>query len=92
MRAVTKQIATPLLSAVAEDKLKMAKVDEYYDQFIVDHPFDDGKKKVAETPAASLPTATSQSNAASMSSQQTASESASVDARLYVFFATLSIF
>ncbi|KAI6191233.1 Cytoskeleton-associated protein 5 [Aphelenchoides bicaudatus] len=55
MRAVTKQMATPLLSIVAEDKLKMAKIEENYDQFIVDHPFDDGKKKV-ETAAARFAT------------------------------------
>lgn len=52
MRAVTKQIATPLLSIVAEDKLKMAKIEENYDQFIVEYPFDDGKKK-AEAASAS---------------------------------------
>ena len=47
MRAVTKQTAAPLLSAVANDKLKMAKVDAYYEQFIIDHPPDDGTKKKA---------------------------------------------
>ena len=46
MRAVSKQAAEPLLSAVAEDKLKMAKVEAFYEQFIIDHPRDDGTKKV----------------------------------------------
>lgn len=38
MRAVTKQGAMPLLSSVSADKLKMAKVEGYYEQFIADHP------------------------------------------------------
>jgi hypothetical protein len=52
MRAVTKQVATPLMVEVAKDKLKMAKIEEYYEQFIVDYPFDDGtkKKEVADAP------------------------------------------
>lgn len=70
MRAVTKQIATPLLATVAEDKLKMAKIEENYDQFIVEHPFDDGKKKTepkAQAPAAkqtAAPVAQSNNNVA----------------------------
>jgi hypothetical protein len=54
MRAVSKQIATPLLATVADDKLKMAKIEENYDQFIIDHPFDDGKKKTETRSAASV--------------------------------------
>ncbi|KAI6210669.1 Protein kinase domain-containing protein [Aphelenchoides besseyi] len=40
LRAVGKQAGASLLSSVAEDKLKMAKVDEYYDQYIKDFPSD----------------------------------------------------
>jgi hypothetical protein len=50
MRAVSKKIALPLLGTVANDKLKMAKVDENYDQFIAEYPFDDGTPKQAARP------------------------------------------
>lgn len=45
MRAVTKPTATPLMSTVSDDKLKIAKIEEYYEQFIVEFPFDNGMKK-----------------------------------------------
>lgn len=62
MRAVTKKSAEPLLTSVAADKLKMAKVEEYYDQFIVDHPFDDGKKKVEPSAATKAPPSQAKQN------------------------------
>lgn len=75
MRAVTKQMATPLLSTVAEDKLKMAKIEENYDQFIVEHPFDDGtKKKAVET--------TTTQNAEEKPASNGHAESAAMDPRL----------
>lgn len=45
MRAVSKKVALPLLSAVADDKLKMAKIEENYNGFIEEYPFDDGSQK-----------------------------------------------
>jgi hypothetical protein len=74
IRAVTKQVAMPLLSAVAEDKLKMAKIEENYDQFIVEYPFDDGKKKVEA--------ASTNATNSSAPEQQTSSKTEAVDARL----------
>jgi hypothetical protein len=54
MRAVTKNIALPLLVPIAADKLKMEKIEENYEQFIVEYPFDDGTKKVeANAPCSS---------------------------------------
>lgn len=50
MRAVSKKIALPLLGNVANDKLKMAKVDENYEQFIAEYPFDDGAPKQVARP------------------------------------------
>ncbi|KAI6232150.1 Cytoskeleton-associated protein 5 [Aphelenchoides besseyi] len=38
LRAVGKQVGMPLLGPVAEDKLKMAKVDEYFEQFASEVP------------------------------------------------------
>lgn len=77
MRAVTKQIAIPLLPLVAEDKLKMAKIEENYDQFIVEFPFDDGKKKVETVPVPSLN---------EVSAKPISNETGPVDARLLVNF------
>ncbi|KAI6205854.1 hypothetical protein M3Y94_00839700 [Aphelenchoides besseyi] len=50
LRAVGKQAGASLLSSVAEDKLKMAKVDEYYDQYIKDFPPDPVTKPEATQP------------------------------------------
>lgn len=47
MRAVSKKVAMPLLSSVADDKLKMAKIEENYNNFIEEFPFDDGTQKQA---------------------------------------------
>lgn len=40
MRAVSKPLAAPLLISVAGDKLKMAKVEEYYEKFVAEFPSD----------------------------------------------------
>jgi hypothetical protein len=40
MRAVSKPLAAPLMTSVAADKLKMAKVEEYYEKFIAEYPND----------------------------------------------------
>lgn len=47
MRAVSKKVAMPLLAPVADDKLKMAKIEENYNNFIEEFPFDDGTQKQA---------------------------------------------
>lgn len=80
MRAVTKQTALPLLSSVADDKLKMAKIEENYEQFVAEYPFDDGKKKV-ETASASAAGFSSSSSTAPQ--QQITNEPAVVDSKLY---------
>jgi hypothetical protein len=45
MRAVSKQNAGPSLTALSDDKLKMLKVEEYYERFNADFPFNDGAPK-----------------------------------------------
>lgn len=52
MRAVSKPLAAPLLTAVAADKLKMAKVEEYYEKFFAEFPSDSTSKGQNLTEAA----------------------------------------
>ncbi|CAD5225774.1 unnamed protein product [Bursaphelenchus xylophilus] len=66
MRAIGKQIAAPLLETVAQDKLKMNKVEEYYENFIVEFP-----------PQQAPPKPAAQQKAAPEAAKKTASSTAS---------------
>ncbi|CAD5229231.1 unnamed protein product [Bursaphelenchus okinawaensis] len=52
MRAVGQQASLPLLSSIQGDKLKMAKVEEYYEQFVQEYPT---VTSAAAAPAAKAP-------------------------------------
>lgn len=48
MRAVGKPIAAPLLSNVRSDKLKAAKIEEYYEKFTAEYPNNNTSKAQSE--------------------------------------------
>ncbi|KAI6243739.1 HEAT repeat protein [Aphelenchoides fujianensis] len=56
LRAVGKEAGSPLLSTVAEDPLKMAKINAFFEQFIADFPADHTAKPTVREKEASAPT------------------------------------
>ncbi|KAI6217477.1 hypothetical protein M3Y99_01765500 [Aphelenchoides fujianensis] len=51
LHAVGRQAGMPLIQTVADDKLKMAKVDEYFEQFANEVPKEETTTTTAEVPA-----------------------------------------
>jgi len=71
MRALSKEIALPLLSPIATDKSKMEKIEEHYEKFILEYPLVDNSKK--DNPS-DLPKKVPESSSAQKSEKVNASD------------------